>query len=351
MHRLFASSCSRSVVVFRPHAAELLAAEAFDGGGGDHGFGAAADADVGVDAGLGEARRDGGGYVAVADQADAAADGAEGVDDRLMARAIEDDDHEVADALAELAGDDAEVGFERGIDLYADIAFGDGLADGDLLHVVRRDRGEQMARVVGGRCAGADGEDRDRAGQTLGRERRAVDWVDGDGGWERAFAPGADFFVHEDSGGFVFQTFADAHEAFEVDQAEHAAHGVGGGAVGLVLVAFAEVFPGGQRGVLGAADEVEVDDAFGVVADGWHGGRFQTGGRDGAVEDARGWDEAFVVLPCSLHPASSVLYVLGHCRELDFLFQKLLIVQGRILQVLWVKRVVNLISNYLNIGI
>ena len=72
-------------------------------------------------------------------------------------------------------------------------------------------------------------------------------------------------------GASSLQTFADAHEAFEVDQAEHAAHGVGGGAVGLVLVALAEVFPGGERGVLGAADEVEVDDAFGVVADGWHG--------------------------------------------------------------------------------
>ena len=47
-----------------------------------------------------------------------------------------------------------------------------------------------------------------------------------------------------------YQTFADADEAFEVDQAEHAAHGVGGGAVGLVLVALAEVFPGGEGGVL-----------------------------------------------------------------------------------------------------
>ena len=37
------------------------------------------------------------GDVAVADQADSAADGAERVDDGLMARAIEDDDHEVAE--------------------------------------------------------------------------------------------------------------------------------------------------------------------------------------------------------------------------------------------------------------
>src|SRR6185436_14652498 len=56
------------LVVLRPHTAELLAAEAFDGGGGDNGFGAATDADVGVDARLGEAGGDGGGYVAVADQ-------------------------------------------------------------------------------------------------------------------------------------------------------------------------------------------------------------------------------------------------------------------------------------------
>jgi hypothetical protein len=46
------------------------------------------------------------------------------------------------------------------------------------------------------------------------------------------------------------------------------------------------------------------------------------------MEDAGDRDKAFVVLPCSLHPASTILHVFGLGGELDFLFQKSLIVQG-----------------------
>ena len=132
-------------IVLRPHAAELLAAEALDGGGRDDGLGAAADADVGVDARVGQAGGDGGRHVAVADQPHAAADAAQRVDDRLVPRPIEHDDHQVADPFAQLAGDDAQVGLQRRVDLHADVALGHGLADGDLFHVVRRDRREQVA--------------------------------------------------------------------------------------------------------------------------------------------------------------------------------------------------------------
>src|SRR5690606_24237524 len=48
---------------------------------------------------------------------------------------------------------------------------------------------------------------------------------------------------------------------------------VRGGEVGEVLVALAKMLPSRQRCVLRAADEIEIDDSFGIVAANRHGGR------------------------------------------------------------------------------
>ena len=152
-----------------------LAAEAAHGGGGQDTFRRAADAHHRVDAGAahrgGDARR----QVAVADQADPGAGGADVGDQLAVALAVEDDDGEVVDVALERVGDVAQVLGHRGVEVH--LAAG-GRADDDLVHV---DVGRvQQAAALGG------GQHRDGAGRAGGAQVGALERVDRDVDLERA---------------------------------------------------------------------------------------------------------------------------------------------------------------------
>ena len=97
------------LVVAEPEAGLDLAAEAAQRGGGDHALGGAADAHDGVDAGPRDGARDGRREVAVADQLDPGTGRPDLVDERVVARPLEDDDGDVADLPAERVGDPVDV--------------------------------------------------------------------------------------------------------------------------------------------------------------------------------------------------------------------------------------------------
>jgi hypothetical protein len=122
-----------------------------------------------VDAGALDRAADRGRQVAVADQLDPAPAGADLLDQRLVARSLEDHDGDVADAPPQLGGDPCEVLARRQADV--DPA-GRDRPDAELLEV--RVGGVEEAALLG------RGEDRDRAGLAVGDEVRALERVDGD---------------------------------------------------------------------------------------------------------------------------------------------------------------------------
>ena len=103
------------LLVLGPHPAKLLASQAFDGGGGQDRFGAAAHPYVQIDAGIGQARSNRRRHVAVANQTNAAARLSQGGNDVRVARAVQHHRHHILDAFVQPGGNDLQVGFQRGI--------------------------------------------------------------------------------------------------------------------------------------------------------------------------------------------------------------------------------------------
>jgi len=101
------------------------------------------------------------------------------------------------------------------------------------------------------------------ARQALRGERRAIDRVDRDGGRIEPSRHVPTCSSSKIPGASSLRPSPIRTRPLQIDEAEHPAHRVGGGAVGLVLVALAEILPGRERGVLGRAHKIEIDDAFG----------------------------------------------------------------------------------------
>ena len=81
----------------------------------------------------------------------------------------------------------------------------------------------------------------------------------------RARPPRAEVFALEDARGLVLDPLADDDLAADVDEVEHPAHGVAGGLVGEFFFSLAEPLDRVERGGLGRAHEVELDDALDVI--------------------------------------------------------------------------------------
>ena len=144
------------------------AAHAADGRGGDDALGGAADAGQHVGAGVGAARRDGAGDVAVGDEPDAGAGLADLGHQLGVPGAVQHAHRDVGDRGVAHLGDPADVLADR----RGDVDDVDGVgADGDLVHVEHRRRVEHRAAL-------GDREHRDGVGHALAHQRGAVDRVD-----------------------------------------------------------------------------------------------------------------------------------------------------------------------------
>ena len=90
-------------------ARQHLAIEATQRRGGEHAFGGAACAHDSMNAGADDGRGDAGGKIAVADQADARAGGANIFDELLVAGAVENDDDKIFFVAVETPSDGADI--------------------------------------------------------------------------------------------------------------------------------------------------------------------------------------------------------------------------------------------------
>ena len=172
-----------------------------------------------------------------------------------VAGPVEDDDGEVAHALALGLGDPPQVLRRRG----GDVDGADGVgADGDLLHVDAGTGVEHRAPL-------ADGDDRERVAPAERGQGGAVDGVDGDVGERRGAV--ADLLAVEEHGRFVLLALADDDDAVHRHGGQHGAHGLDGGAVGAVLVAPAHPARAGERGGLGDPHQLEGEVAIRAAGD------------------------------------------------------------------------------------
>ena len=241
------------VVVLGPEPALDHAADALDGAGGDDALRRAADAEQQVDTGARAGGHDRAGDVAVGDVADARAGVADLLGELLVARPVEDDDRDVGGSLLLGLGDAPDV---LG-DGQADVDDVGGLgAGGELVHV--EDGGGVVHRPAVG-----DGHDGDGVVHALGRQRRAVDGVDGD--VDLGAGAVADLLAVVEHRGVVLLALADDDDAVHADRGDHRAHRLDRGAVGLVLLAAADPPASGHRRCLGHPDQLEGEVAVGLA--------------------------------------------------------------------------------------
>jgi hypothetical protein len=236
--------CGAFLVVAGPQPALQLSAHALEGGGGDHAFGRASDAEQDVGARVGPRGGDGTGHVAVGDEADACARRPHLGDELGVAVAVEDDGGDVTHGLAEGLGHGLEVLGRRAADVDGSGRVG---SDGDLLHVDARARVEHGAPL-------AHGDDGEGVAPAEGGERRAVDGVDGDVGLGRSAV--TDELAVVEHGRLVLLALADDHDAVHRHGLQDDAHGVDGRPVRPLLVTAAHPARRGQGRRFGDAHQL-----------------------------------------------------------------------------------------------
>ncbi|KAG1647663.1 hypothetical protein GQR58_030425 [Nymphon striatum] len=237
-------------VVARPQAALDLAAHALERRSGDDALGGAADAEEHIDACIGPRRCDRAGDVAVGNQPDTSPSRADLFDQLVVARPVEDHGGQVANTFALRARDAMQVLGDGGVEVDGADAL---RADRDLFHIHER------ARIKHGPGVGY-GQNRNCVAAAIGRERGAIDRVDGniDLG---ALAIAQSLAVVE-HGGFVFFALADNDQAVHVDAAEHVAHGFDRGTIGAFFVTSTHPSAGSKCAALGHSNQFEGEVAI-----------------------------------------------------------------------------------------
>src|SRR5438270_4377487 len=157
-------------VVSGPEAPLNLTIHALEGGGGDHPFGCATDAEEDVDVEVGPGRGNGTEYVAVGNEARPRAGGPHFGDQVGVPVAVEDDSGEILHVAPQRLRNSAEVFGGRARDVYGTGGLG---PDGDLLHVHAGPGVEHGVPLT-------HGDDRHGVGAPERRRRRTVNGVDGD---------------------------------------------------------------------------------------------------------------------------------------------------------------------------
>ena len=245
--------CLPLAVVARVQASQEQPVEAPQRAGRDHALGRAADAHACVDRGRLVGRKDRARDVAVEQELDPRPRGEDLLDQVRVARALEHGHRDVLRSLAAALRDPAQVLGDRGVELD-DV--GDVARHRELLHVDARARVEHRPPL-------GDRDDRDRVRQALGRQRRAVDGVDGQVDRRRGAGPDALAVVEHRR--LVLLTLADDHDPVHLHRLQHRPHRVHGRLVHAFLVAPAHVASGGDRGRLRDAHELERKVAVGVA--------------------------------------------------------------------------------------
>ena len=211
-------------VVAKQQSSLHLAADAAQRRGGEDAFGRAARTDIHVDPGLGVRGCDHAADIAIRDQGDAGAGGAQLGDQIGVARPIEDAHDEVADLDVFRLGQVAQV--RRRLFVEIDEIVGQPPAHRDLVHI-------NVGRVE--KTAGIGHRDhRQRIGAALGGDRRPFERVEGD--VDRRAVSGADLLADVEHRRLVALAFADHDRAVDGERIERRAHRVDRGLVGRLFV-------------------------------------------------------------------------------------------------------------------
>ena len=204
-----------------------------------------------MNAGAGHRGGDAGRQVAVADQADARAGGADVGDQLLVTRPIEHHDRQLVDLAAEAAGDGAQVLAHRRVEVDQVLR---RRTDDQLLHVeIGR---MQQAALLGRR------QHRDRVGGAGRAQVGALERIDGDVDLVPLAAAGlvllrqADLLADVEHRRFVALAFADDDRAVDRHGVHLAAHRLDGHLVGAVAIALAHGVRAGNGGLFGDAEEL-----------------------------------------------------------------------------------------------
>ena len=223
VHTLFFALLALFVVA-RPKFALHVAADAFEGAGGDDRLRRTADSHEEVDAGIGLAGREGASDVAVWDEADTRVERTYLFDKFLVARPVKDDDRDVFHRFSQRARDGSDVVGRRGVDVDRVCRVGAG---GYLVHI------EDMLRIEE-RIPLREGHDADGVRKSEGGEARAVDRV------YRyinlRFCSAAQLFAVEKHRRFVFLAFTNNNYSVHIDGIENKPHRVDRSSVNAVLI-------------------------------------------------------------------------------------------------------------------
>src|SRR5688500_1202990 len=218
---------------------------------GEHAFGGAAGPHYRVDTGADDRRRNAGGQVAVANQPDTRARGSDLFNQLLVARPVEDADHQVADAASERLRNRTQVEADGCVQID-DLA--GARAHDQLLHVYVG-RVQEAAPFRGGQHGKRVG----RAGRA---QVRAFEWIDRDvhlrvGAAVPFVVREANLLADEQHRRLVALAFADDDGAVDRDGVHLAAHRFNSNLVRLVPIALSHRLGARDRRLLDDAEEVE----------------------------------------------------------------------------------------------
>ena len=236
-------------------AREDLAVQAAHRRRGQHALGRAARPHDRVHTGADDRRGDAGRQVAVADQADARAGGADVGDELLVPLTIEHDHDEIVDVAAEAARNRLQVVRHRRIEADGILRAG---PDDELFHV--EIGGVQQTAALGRREHG------DRVGGAGRAEVRAFQRIDGDVDFGAARRPRgrailrvrhADLLADVQHRRFIALALADHDRAVDRHRVHDPPHRLDGDLVGLVAVALSHRVGAGDRRLLDDAQKFE----------------------------------------------------------------------------------------------
>src|SRR3989442_1163955 len=239
--------------------AEHVTIQAADGGGRDDAFGRAARAHDGMHAGADDGGSDARRKIAIADQLDARARGANIGNQPLVTGTVEHNDDQILHVALQPLGNVLQVVRHRRVHLYGTLT---RWADDNLFHVaVGR---VQQAASFGSR------QHRDGAGRARGAQICAFQRIDGDvhfGNIAAVGKLGPNFFADVEHGRFVALALADHDGAAHGHRVHGVTHGFRGHVVRQLAFTLAHGVGRGDRRVLHHAQEFQRQITFQVLAE------------------------------------------------------------------------------------
>ena len=208
-----------------------------------------------VHAGADDRGRNAGGKVAIADEPNSSADGANFTNELFVPRAVKNHHYQVFDVALQTLGDGFQIVSNGGVEFNSAFA---GRADDDFFHVQIGSM-KQAAALTGSKNG-------DGIGSAGGAEIGAFKGVNGDidlgkEGFRRMSGK-SDLFADVQHGGFIAFAFSDDDGAVHFHLVHGFTHGLDGDFVGFFAIAKPHGARGGNRSIFDHAQEFQTETLF-----------------------------------------------------------------------------------------